>query len=99
TMPEIDLEAVARRPASGELATSDYDRLCAMLQSARTLATTTTGHPFAAHWLVRSAVYRAIYEFEKTLPDAVSLLYRSSGVAPRERPVARGITAPEPPLM
>jgi len=32
-------------------------------------------------WLVRSAVFRAIYDFKDILPDAVAHLYRCTGVA------------------
>jgi hypothetical protein len=32
-------------------------------------------------WIVRSAVFRAVYEFREPLPDAVAHLYRAAGVS------------------
>ena len=37
----------------------------------------------AGAWLVRAAVFRAVYEFREALPDAVANIYRASGVAKR----------------
>jgi hypothetical protein len=102
----LEIEAVAldtpRRPGSippsGEVAILPPDRLVTLLQRAQALASLSfEGRPGTMHWLIRSTVYRAIYEFRDTLPDAVALLYRTTGMAPPSR--TNAAAAPEPALL
>jgi hypothetical protein len=52
-----------------------------LLRHAQSLASLTLEErPASMSWLVRSTVFRAIYEFKDTLPDAVAHLYRCTGV-------------------
>jgi hypothetical protein len=53
-----------------------------LLRHAQSLASLTLEErPATMSWLVRSAVFRAIYDFKDLLPDAVAHLYRCTGVA------------------
>lgn len=82
---EIELDAGSRRgagppPPSSEPTLSPSDRLCMLLRHAQSLASLTLEErPATLSWLVRSAIFRAIYEFKDTLPDAVAHLYRCTG--------------------
>ncbi len=92
---EIELEAGSRRggapsPPSSEQSLSPSDRLCMLLRHAQSLASLTLEErPATLSWLVRSAVFRAIYEFKDPLPDAVAHLYRSTGVGRDAQGTAR----------
>jgi hypothetical protein len=82
---EVEIEAGSRRgavpsPPSSEPPLSPSDRLCMLLRHAQSLASLTLEErPATLNWLVRSAVFRAIYEFKDPLPDAVAHLYRCTG--------------------
>ncbi|HEY4121062.1 MAG TPA: hypothetical protein VGM56_24530, partial [Byssovorax sp.] len=80
-----DLEPSGRRaPPSGEVAIMPADRLGALLKRAELLgAPMMASSSSAGSWLVRAAVFRAVYEFREALPDAVANIYRASGVAKR----------------
>lgn len=84
--PEVELDAGSRRvdvPAasSGAPALSPSDRLCMLLRQAQSLASLTLEErPASMVWLVRSTVFRSVYDFKDTLPDAVAHLYRCTGV-------------------
>lgn len=84
--PEVEIDAGSRRgdiPAAsgGSPALSPSDRLCMLLRQAQSLASLTLEErPASMVWLVRSAVFRAVYDFKDTLPDAVAHLYRCTGV-------------------
>ena len=84
--PEVELDAGSRRvdvPAgsSGGGALSPSDRLCMLLRQAQSLASLTLEErPASMVWLVRSTVFRAVYDFKDTLPDAVAHLYRCTGI-------------------
>ncbi len=65
------------------------DRLCMLLRTAQSLASLALEErPPTMTWVVRSAVFRAIYEYRDLLPDAIAHLYRCTGVA-REAPASR----------
>jgi hypothetical protein len=81
----VELDAGSRRldapAASSGPALSPSDRLCMLLRQAQSLASLTLEErPASMVWLVRSAVFRAVYDFKDTLPDAVAHLYRCTGV-------------------
>jgi hypothetical protein len=78
---EADTSAPKARPSDpSELSASD--RLCMLLRHAQSLASLTLEErPATMAWLVRSAVFRAIYDFKDVLPDAVTHLYRCTGAA------------------
>ncbi len=106
---EVELEAGSRRgvvaaPPSSEPSLSPSDRLCMLLRHAQSLASLTLEErPATLSWLVRSAVFRAIYEFKDSLPDAVAHLYRCTGTgrdAPGTARVSSGqLQAVEPALV
>ncbi len=82
--PGIDLTTAAKSTAE---ALAPPDRLCALLGQAKALAPPTLeARPATVTWLVRSAVFRAIYDFRDALPDAVAHLYGATGVG-REGPL------------
>jgi hypothetical protein len=61
---------------------SPSDRLCLLLRHAQSLASLTLEErPATMSWLVRSVVFRAIYDYRDVLPDSVAHLYRCTGVA------------------
>ena len=71
----------AVKPASSDATLSPSDRLCMLLRHAQSLASLTLEErPATMVWLVRSAVFRAIYDFKDLLPDAVAQLYRCTGI-------------------
>lgn len=105
--PEIELDAGARRveaPAASSSvpALSPSDRLCMLLRQAQGLASLTLEErPASMMWLVRSTVFRAVYDFKDTLPDAVAHLYRCTGIgkdAASSRASQISIPAAEPAL-
>jgi hypothetical protein len=52
-----------------------------LLRHAQSLASLTLEErPATMVWLVRSVVFRAIYDFKDALPDAVAHLYRCTGI-------------------
>jgi hypothetical protein len=60
---------------------SPSDRLCLLLRHAQSLASLTLEErPATMTWLVRSVVFRAIYDYREVLPDSVAHLYRCTGV-------------------
>jgi hypothetical protein len=72
------IEAAAAKP-SADSALAPPDRLCVLLREARALAALTLEErPASTGWVLRSAAYRAVYEFKDVLPDAVASLYRAS---------------------
>ena len=77
------------------------DRLCMLLRHAQSLASLTLEErPASMMWLVRSAVFRAIYDFKDSVPDAVAHLYRCTGMGSSGNGRASGqFTAAEPALM
>lgn len=91
--PEVEIDALSRRPdpgsspgisapsgPSGAPALSPSDKLCMLLRQAQSLASIALEErPATMMWLVRSTVFRAVYEFKDTVPDAVSHLYRCTG--------------------
>jgi hypothetical protein len=96
-------EGASRAPAA-DPAPSASDRLCMLLRLAQSLASLTLEErPATMMWLVRSAVFRAIYEFKDLLPDAVAHLYRCTGMnreAPGSTRVSSGqLQATEPALV
>jgi hypothetical protein len=81
-MPDIELEAPVRRAiTSGELSMVPADRLCVLLRQAQQLASVTLERPATMAWLVRSTVFRAVYEYSDVLPDTVAHLFRCTGMA------------------
>ncbi len=79
-------EAIKTAPSEQTLSPSD--RLCMLLRHAQSLASLTLEErPATMVWLVRSAVFRAIYDFKDLLPDAVAQLYRCTGIG-RDLPSA-----------
>ncbi len=75
-----------------------------LLRHAQSLASLTLEErPATLIWLVRSAVFRAIYDFKDVLPDAVAHLYRCTGVGKDVPASARStsgqVTATEPSLV
>lgn len=103
--PKRDLDAESRRPdtAPGGAvpAIPPSDRLCMLLRHAQSLASLTLEErPASMMWLVRSAVFRAVYDFRDSVPDAVSHLYRCTGMSGggNTRTSAQ-MTATEPALM
>ena len=100
-MPSFD---AVRGAAAADSALSSSDRLCMLLRHAQSLASLTLEErPATMVWLVRSAVFRAIYDFKDTLPDAVAQLYRCTGIG-RELPapgtrVSGQLQAAEPALV
>lgn len=87
--PEIDAPDAASRRYPSRLisreADTPADKLCDLLHQAQTLATALSYAELPATMLllVRAAVYRAIYEFGETVPDAVSYLHRTTGTMTR----------------
>ncbi|APR83432.1 Hypothetical protein A7982_08781 [Minicystis rosea] len=82
---------------------SASDRLCMLLRQAQSMASLTLEErPATLAWLVRSTVFRAVYDFKDTLPDAVAHLYRCTGIG-KDMPAARasqsGLPATEPALL
>jgi hypothetical protein len=60
---------------------SPADRLCLLLRHAQSLASLTLEErPATMTWLVRSVVFRSIYDYRETLPDSVAHLYRCTGI-------------------
>ncbi len=78
-----DLEPSHRRASpSGEVAILPVDRFCALLKRGQLLAGAVIGDGSSdVTWIVRSAVFRAVYEFREPLADAVAHLYRAAGVS------------------
>jgi hypothetical protein len=84
--PEIELETASRRPEPGSgpgtvPGLSASDRLCMLLRHAQSLASLTLEErPASMPWLVRSTVFRAVYDYKESVPDAVAHLYRCTGI-------------------
>ncbi len=101
TRPRADSEGASRGPSEPLLSPSD--RLCMLLRHAQSLASLTLEErPATLVWLVRSAVFRAIYDYKDLLPDAIAHLYRCTGVgrdAPPARSTSGQIQATEPALV
>lgn len=84
SIPDIELEAPTRRTggSSAEISILPADRLCSLLQQARELAERALAERSTTMtWLVRSTVFRAIFDYRESLPDAVAHLYRCTGFA------------------
>jgi hypothetical protein len=88
--------------STGSPALSPSDRLCMLLRQAQSLGSLTLEErPASMMWLVRSTVFRAVYDFKDTLPDAVAHLYRCTGIgkdAPGGTGRSQAMTAQEPAL-
>jgi hypothetical protein len=102
--PRAEIESSAgSRGAPSEPLLSTSDRLCMLLRHAQSLGSIAIEErPATMVWLVRSAVFRAIYDFKDTLPDAVAHLYRCTGVghdAPAARSTSGQLQATEPALV
>lgn len=100
--PEVELDAASRKldpasaPASSAPSISPSDRLCMLLRQAQSLASLTLEErPASMSWLVRSTVFRAVYDFKDTVPDAVAHLYRCTGVG-KDSPQPRGSSGQMP---
>jgi hypothetical protein len=99
---EIDLDPASRRggaagpggsPVPSEPQLSPSDRLCMLLRHAQSLTSLSLEErPATMVWLVRSAVFRAIYDFKDVLPDAVAHLYRCTGVGRDAPPASRTLS-------
>ena len=102
--PEVELEAFSRKPPATTAITADLsktpaDRLCILLRQAQQLSTAVLEErPASLTWLVRSTVFRAIYDYRETLPDAVAHLYRCTGVG-RDTGHQTSPIVPDPPLV
>jgi hypothetical protein len=103
--PKRDVDAESRKPDTSPggavPAIPPSDRLCMLLRHAQSLASLTLEErPASMMWLVRSAVFRAIYDFRDSVPDAVSHLYRCTGMSSGGNTRASGqMTATEPALI
>jgi hypothetical protein len=89
TLPEIEIDSVARRSPSSRIPAREGDaaeRLCDLLHHAQALATALSfdERPATMMLLVRATVFRAIHEFNESAPDAVAYLYRATTMATRE---------------
>lgn len=77
----------SKAPRAGALSAAEgalpaADRLCVLLRLAQSLASLALEErPATMTWLVRSAVFRAIYDFKDALPDAIAHLYRCTGIS------------------
>ena len=82
--PDPDADAAGRRSAPDKPVTP-ADKLCELLQRAQVLATALSFAERQATTLllVRAVVYRAIYDYAETVPDAVSYLVRTTAAATR----------------
>jgi hypothetical protein len=81
SMSSATLEAAVAK-AEPDPPLAPPDQLCLLLRQARSLASILSEQrPASTGWVVRSAVYRALYEFKDTLPDAVAILFRASSAA------------------
>jgi hypothetical protein len=82
--PDPDADASARRSAPDKPVTP-ADKLCELLQRAQVLATALSfaERPATTLLLVRAVVYRAVYEFGDSVPDAVAYLVRTTASATR----------------
>jgi hypothetical protein len=79
-------EQPAKRAGGSSAELSPSDRLCMLLRHAQSLASLTLEErPASMGWLVRSTVFRAVYEFKDSVPDAVAHLYRCTAIGKQER--------------
>jgi len=85
TDPETEVSGRKVGPAQDKLSTP-ADKLCDLLHRTQTLATSLSFAERQATTLllVRAVVYRAMYDFADTLPDAVSYLHRTTAPALRQ---------------
>jgi hypothetical protein len=101
---EIEVDAAPRRADTGPSAASGVqlspsDRLCMLLRHAQSLASLTLEErPASMTWLVRSTVFRAIYDFKDSVPDAVAHLYRCTGIGKEPSSQSGSTPAAEPAL-
>lgn len=80
--PKVDAGSTPGSAPNPVADLSPSDRLCLLLRHAQSLASMALEErPATMTWLMRSAVFRAIYDFKDLLPDAVAHLYRCTGVA------------------
>jgi hypothetical protein len=84
-------ELPARRPSMmapppGGEPSPEAERLCDLLRAAQSLATALSfqERPGAMMLLVRSTVYRAVFEFSESVPDVVAHLYRATADSTKE---------------
>jgi hypothetical protein len=95
-------EVSAVRPSPPDATISPPDRLCILLRQAQALASMTLQErPASLSWVVRSTVFRAVYDFREALPDAVAHLYRATGMGRDAKPSSRSgeLAAAEPALV
>lgn len=87
---EVQPDLPARRPSmmapSGGEPPPEAERLCDLLRGAQALATALSfqERPGAMMLLVRSTVYRALFEFSESVPDAVAHLFRATADSTKE---------------
>ena len=93
TLHEIQVEATPSKrtasmppPPPAAEGTSDTDRLCELLRYAQALATALSfqERPATMMLLVRATVYRAVYDFGESVPDAVAYLFRATAASTKE---------------
>jgi hypothetical protein len=93
-MPELDVEPPSRQsiPSRPDSSSAPAERFCQLLRDAQALATSLSfqERPGTMVLLIRSTVFRAIFEFNEALPDAVAHLYRATATATRELVHAEG---------
>lgn len=85
-IPDAEVEVSGRKSAlPPDKPVTPADKLCELLQRAQVLATTLSFAERQATTLllVRAVLYRAIYEYSESVPDAVSYLSRTTAAATR----------------
>ncbi|WP_438005780.1 hypothetical protein WME89_45095 [Sorangium sp. So ce321] len=93
-LPEVELDPPSRQniPSRPESTNTPADRFCQLLRDAQVLGTALSfqERPGVMVLLIRCTVFRAIYEYGDTMPDAVAHLYRCTAAATRELIQAEG---------
>jgi hypothetical protein len=99
----VGMSAVATAPiSSSDAAVSPADRLCMLLRQAQSLASLTLEErPASMPWLVRSTVFRCVYDYKETLPDAVAHLFRTASALmnPGSSRASQSLAAPSEPAL
>ncbi|WP_437830418.1 hypothetical protein [Sorangium sp. So ce1153] len=87
-LPEVEIDPPSRQniPSRPESTNTPADRFCQLLRDAQVLGTALSfqERPGVMVLLIRCTVFRAIYEYGDTMPDAVAHLYRCTAAATRE---------------
>ncbi|WP_155797976.1 zinc ribbon domain-containing protein [Sorangium cellulosum] len=93
-LPEVEIDPPSRQniPSRPESTNTPADRFCQLLRDAQVLgaALSFQERPGVMVLLIRCTVFRAIYEYGDTMPDAVAHLYRCTAAATRELIQAEG---------